>query len=72
MDKQQILDAAVLLAEKYGYQGVYKRHIAKHLKIGMGTINYHWETMAYLRSAMVKAAQKKGTHDKICKAATPT
>lgn len=68
MDKRQILDAAVLLAETHGYQGVYKRHISEYLKCGMGTVNYHWKTMAELRTAMVRDAKRKGRHGVILRA----
>jgi AcrR family transcriptional regulator len=71
LDKQQILEAATLLAETYGYAGVYKRHIAAHLKCGMGTVNYHWKTMAQLRSSMMRRAMQIGTHDKILRASSP-
>jgi AcrR family transcriptional regulator len=70
MTRQQILEAGTLLAETYGYQGVFKRHISKHLRCGMGTINYHWTTMQELRSAMVRRARALGTHEKIMQAAS--
>ena len=56
MYKAQILAAALELAETLGYQHVLKRHIAKKLKIGMGTINSNWGTMDALRYEVVREA----------------
>ncbi len=60
MDKQTILTAAVKLAEIHGYRGVFKRHIAGFLEIGMGTVNYHCQTMDSLRTDIVKEALRIG------------
>lgn len=60
MDKQTILTAGVKLAESLGYKAVYKRHVAEKLKCGMGTINYHWDTMKALRTAIVEQAIVEG------------
>lgn len=56
MYRTQILAAALELAETLGYQHVLKRHIAKKLKIGMGTINSNWGTMNALRDEVVREA----------------
>lgn len=56
MYKAQILAAALELAESLGYQHVFKRHIAKKLKIGMGTVNSNWGTMEALRLEVVREA----------------
>lgn len=56
MYKQQILLAALALAEIYGYQHILKRHIAKKLKIGMGTVNSNWGKMTILRDEVVREA----------------
>lgn len=56
MYKPQILAAALTLAETHGYQHVLKRHISKHLKIGMGTVNSNWGTMDALRYEVVREA----------------
>ena len=56
MYKEQILAAALMLAETLGYQHVLKRHIAKKLKIGMGTVNSNWGTMEALRYEVVREA----------------
>jgi len=37
-----------------------KKHIAAHLKCGMGTVNYHWKTMASLRRAILRTAHAAG------------
>jgi AcrR family transcriptional regulator len=54
--KDQILAAALELAESIGYAHVLKRHIAKKLKIGMGTVNSNWGTMEALRYEVVREA----------------
>lgn len=56
MYKQQILAAALTMAEDLGYQNVLKRHISKYLKIGMGTVNSNWGTMEALRYEVVREA----------------
>lgn len=60
MSKQIILETAVKLASKLGYRGVYKRHLSEALEIGMGTVNYHWGTMAALRVAIIQEAIRVG------------
>lgn len=65
-----ILDAAVELAEVYGYHGVFKRHLSEKLGCAMGSINYHWKTMTALRAAMVVRAKQLGRHKIITQAAT--
>lgn len=60
MDKQTILNAAIDLAATRGYRGVLKRNIAVVLGCGMGTVNYHWETMDALRRAVVLEALATG------------
>ena len=68
MNKQSILDAAVILALSLGYRGVFKRHLAKKLDIGMGTVNYHWGTMEELRAAIVREALDKGVKQIVAQA----
>lgn len=60
MDKQTILKAAVTLAETRGYENVFKRNIATVLGCGMGTINYHFGTMAAVRLAVVQEGVRTG------------
>jgi AcrR family transcriptional regulator len=60
LDKQTILKAAIALAETRGYDNVFKRHIATVLGCGMGTINYHYGTMASLRLKVVQEAVRCG------------
>ena len=60
MDKQTILKAAVTLAETRGYENVFKRNIAAVLGCGMGTVNYHFGTMAAVRLAVVQEAVRVG------------
>lgn len=68
MDKQTILRAAVTLAETRGYRGVLKRNIAAVLGCGMGTVNYHWETMDALRRAVVLEALATGNRQIVLQA----
>lgn len=68
MDKQTILQAAVTLAETRGYRGVLKRNIAAVLGCGMGTVNYHWETMDALRRAVVLEALATGNRQIVLQA----
>jgi AcrR family transcriptional regulator len=68
LDKSIILTAALALAETLGYRGVFKRHIAAHLKIGMGTVNYHWGTMDELRGAIVREAIATGNRQIVTQA----
>lgn len=60
MYKSQILAAALEIAELVGYEHVLKRHIAKKLKIGMGTVNSNWGTMVALRYEVVREAIRVG------------
>lgn len=69
MSKQKILDAAVKLAETFGYRGVVKRQVAETLECAMGTINYHWGTMSALRSAIVHEAIRTGNRQIVLQAA---
>ena len=60
MTKDRIFDAAYGLALKRGVHNTMKKHIAAHLKCGMGTVNYHWKTMASLRRAILRTAHAAG------------
>ncbi len=60
MDKQQILDAALRLAENLGYQNVFRRHVADELKVSEGIVSYYWPKMSELRDAIVHAAIAAG------------
>lgn len=60
MDKHTILAAGIELAKTRGYRSVLKRHIAETLGCGMGTVNFHWGTMAALREAILATAIAQG------------
>lgn len=68
MDKQTILNAGVELAKTRGYREVFKRNIATVLGCGMGTVNYHWETMDALRKAIVIEALNTGCRQIVAQA----
>ena len=68
MDKQTILSAGVELAKTRGYREVFKRNIALVLGCGMGTVNYHWETMDALRKAIVIEALNTGCRQIVAQA----
>lgn len=68
MDKQTILNAGVELAKTRGYREVFKRNIALVLGCGMGTVNYHWETMDALRKAIVIEALNTGCRQIVAQA----
>lgn len=68
MDKQTILNAGVELAKTRGYREVFKRNIAAVLGCGMGTVNYHWETMDALRKAIVIEAINTGCRQIVAQA----
>jgi len=61
LTKQEILDAAYEIALKRGVHNVMKKHIAAHLKCGMGTVNYHCKTMAAIRRTVIARARGAGT-----------
>lgn len=60
MTKDKIFRAALTLSRRHGVDRVIKKHIAEHLDCGMGTINYHYQTMAKLRQDVVDYAQSWG------------
>jgi DNA-binding transcriptional regulator YbjK len=68
LDKQTILNAGVELAKTRGYRDVFKRNIATVLGCGMGTVNYHWQTMDALRKAIVIEALNTGCRQIVAQA----
>jgi hypothetical protein len=56
------------MARTRGYARVFKKNISQVLGIGMGTVNYHWKTMAALRAAIVHDAIRNGDKDIITQA----
>jgi AcrR family transcriptional regulator len=51
-----ILNAAVNLAEMYGYREITREMIAKKANVGLGTVNLHMGTMHHLRSTIIRHA----------------
>lgn len=47
------------MARRHGVDRMCKKHIAEHLRCGMGTVNYHWKTMAALREAVIEIARSE-------------
>jgi len=56
--KQKILETAVSLARTRGYPNVYKHDIARLLGCSEATVNYHWQLMTKLRTAVMVHAIK--------------
>ena len=52
----QILDAAVELSEKHGYEHVTREQIATKCGVATGSVSKHLGTMIDLRRAVVSAA----------------
>jgi AcrR family transcriptional regulator len=58
--KKQILDVAVELSKKQGYQRVTRDDVARAAECACGLINRYFETMIQLRRAVMRAAVKQG------------
>lgn len=56
MLKETILASAVRLARIRSIGAVTRRKVAKSAGCGVGTVNYHFESMAVLRGAVVSHA----------------
>lgn len=54
--RQQLLNVALILAEKIGYQKVSQYTIAKYLGISLNLTIYHFNNMSELRHAIMRAA----------------
>jgi AcrR family transcriptional regulator len=54
--KQLVLDMAITQAKTDGYQNIRREHIAAALGVAVGTISYHFATMAKLKRAVMGAA----------------
>lgn len=56
---EAILEAALLLAEQYGFRSVRRDAIAAHAGVATGSVTYHYKSMAQLQDAVIKLAVKK-------------
>jgi AcrR family transcriptional regulator len=56
MLKETILASAIRLARIRSIEAVTRRKVAKSAGCGVGTINYHFESIAVLRGAVVTHA----------------
>lgn len=54
--KQQILDAAVRLAESLGYNKITRDAVADEAGVACGLVNYHFKNMVDLREAIIEHA----------------
>lgn len=59
--KEDILAAALPLAEQRGYATVTRNDIAKAARISGPTLHYHFGTMAQLRRDLMRYAIRKGS-----------
>lgn len=57
--KQQILDAALLIAERKGYMNVTRQDIGEAVGCVNATITYHFTTMRQLQRDMMRAAVRE-------------
>ena len=57
--KEQVLAAALTLAEEVGYQQVSREKIASRLGISGPAIQYHFKTMGQLLTDVARAAIKQ-------------
>lgn len=59
--KEDILAAALPLAERNGYTTITRNDIAKAARISGPTLHYHFGTMAQLRRDLMRYAIKAGS-----------
>lgn len=57
--KQEIISAALHLARRCGYMAITRNQIAAAAGISGPAVQYHFETMAQLRRAIMRAAVKQ-------------
>ena len=58
--KEDILAAALPLAEKYGYTNISKERIGKAAGVSGPVVNYHFGTMVQFRRDLMRYAIKEG------------
>lgn len=54
--KEQILDAAMIVAERSGYLNMLRREVADEAKCGNGTVSHYFGTMTQLCRAVMRKA----------------
>ena len=54
--KERILDAAIILSLKHGYQRITRDGVAAEAGCAMGSVNSHFGTLAQLQRAVISAA----------------
>lgn len=54
--KQEVLQAAVEVSEKYGFDGITRERVAAQAGVAVGTVNLHYGTMKQLRRAVARYA----------------
>jgi AcrR family transcriptional regulator len=59
--KQQILDAAIKVTVRVGFNSLTREAIATEAKVSDGTVSFHFNTMKQLRRALARYAMK--THN---------
>ncbi len=57
--KDEILNAALVVATKLGFANVRVADIATQAGCGYGTVSYHFNTMTQMRRAMMRAAVER-------------
>lgn len=54
--KEEILNAAIDLASKIGYQKITRKKVAESVDISLALVNQYFSTMAQLKKAVMKTA----------------
>jgi len=60
--KRQILDAAITVSVKHGYQHITREHVAKCAGISEGLVTRYFNTMVQLRRDVMRAAIRDGKY----------
>jgi AcrR family transcriptional regulator len=59
-DRQgEILEAALLVAQKMGFANIRQKDIAERAGCGYGTVTLHFKTMTQMRREIMRAAIKR-------------
>lgn len=60
--KEQILNAAVVVAEEKGYSHIQRYEVAVQAQCSEATVSFYFGTMHKLKTAVLKHAVKSGIH----------